>query len=626
MEVLPPVRKESFMKKFKKMMALVLVALMCLVAAVPMAVFAAAGDEHTISVAEDDTHTYDVYQILTGDLSGGTLSNIAWGSSVNTPTDGKVNGKTAAEFAKSLEGMSGVDAVAEVAKYFTTGDTQKVGQVTKDAPLTVTEGYYVMVDVTDPLTHNAVTDTKALNVIRLADNVTVAKKWGSSTDTKTIVADTQGKDGNTFDPGVDTDNVSIGDTVNYNIAATVPENADKFKEGTFFFVITDKLSEGLDFQNDIKVYVGDSTTPLGTDKYTVKVAPNTSNNNTFEIGLINAAQYKGQTINVKYSAVLNEKAKIGEESNPNTSNVQFSNDPNKTYDGSPEDQNNLGFPDSEKNVPTGVTPNSVTETFTTGIEIQKVDENGEVLTGAEFTITGDSTEIVLVSEETFRAPKEGETADYYKLKGDKYTKEAPVTADYMEEAAAGADKGYVEDANYTGEDKVVIGDKTYRPYKPAEDQGKQVYVLVKANADLYEETTANYVKDVTYTQKNTTENVDAKAEVGPDGVVRFVGLGAGTYTITETKTPAGYNTIAPITVDIAFTDNPADGANHWSTTSNDAEYNAATGVFELTIENQKGSELPSTGGIGTTLFYVIGTILILGAGILLVTRRRMRAQ
>jgi LPXTG-motif cell wall-anchored protein len=44
------------------------------------------------------------------------------------------------------------------------------------------------------------------------------------------------------------------------------------------------------------------------------------------------------------------------------------------------------------------------------------------------------------------------------------------------------------------------------------------------------------------------------------------------------------------------------------------------------VVNNKGTELPSTGGIGTTLFYVIGAILVLGAGILLVTRRRMNAN
>ena len=44
------------------------------------------------------------------------------------------------------------------------------------------------------------------------------------------------------------------------------------------------------------------------------------------------------------------------------------------------------------------------------------------------------------------------------------------------------------------------------------------------------------------------------------------------------------------------------------------------------IVNTKGVELPSTGGMGTTLFYIIGAVLVLGAGILLVTRRRMSAN
>jgi len=44
------------------------------------------------------------------------------------------------------------------------------------------------------------------------------------------------------------------------------------------------------------------------------------------------------------------------------------------------------------------------------------------------------------------------------------------------------------------------------------------------------------------------------------------------------------------------------------------------------VVNQSGSVLPSTGGIGTTIFYIIGAVLVLGAGILLVTRRRMKAN
>lgn len=51
-----------------------------------------------------------------------------------------------------------------------------------------------------------------------------------------------------------------------------------------------------------------------------------------------------------------------------------------------------------------------------------------------------------------------------------------------------------------------------------------------------------------------------------------------------------------------------------------------SGELYAEIENNSGQALPSAGGIGTTLFYVIGAVLVLGSGILLVTRRRMRVQ
>lgn len=52
----------------------------------------------------------------------------------------------------------------------------------------------------------------------------------------------------------------------------------------------------------------------------------------------------------------------------------------------------------------------------------------------------------------------------------------------------------------------------------------------------------------------------------------------------------------------------------------------STSLYKETIKNQKGTELPSTGGIGTTIFYIIGAILVIGAGVVLVTRRRMNAN
>ena len=53
--------------------------------------------------------------------------------------------------------------------------------------------------------------------------------------------------------------------------------------------------------------------------------------------------------------------------------------------------------------------------------------------------------------------------------------------------------------------------------------------------------------------------------------------------------------------------------------------NTSTGVASITIANNKGSTLPETGGMGTTLFYVLGGILVVAAIVLLVTKKRMNS-
>ena len=96
-----------------------------------------------------------------------------------------------------------------------------------------------------------------------------------------------------------------------------------------------------------------------------------------------------------------------------------------------------------------------------------------------------------------------------------------------------------------------------------------------------------------------------------DAVASFDGLKDGTYTLVETTVPDGYNKAADTNVTIK----PA--------TTN----NLTTELtVESTVTNNQGTELPSTGGIGTTIFYIVGAILVLGAGVLLVTRRKMNAN
>ena len=120
-----------------------------------------------------------------------------------------------------------------------------------------------------------------------------------------------------------------------------------------------------------------------------------------------------------------------------------------------------------------------------------------------------------------------------------------------------------------------------------------------------------------------------------DGVIVVKGVKAGTYEITEVEAPDGYNQLtAPVTVEAKKTGNTSthttvyldkdgkvvDESAKVTEVNVDIANIAATAVV---VVNKAGTELPSTGGMGTTIFYVLGSALVLGAVVLLVTKKRM---
>ena len=165
-------------------------------------------------------------------------------------------------------------------------------------------------------------------------------------------------------------------------------------------------------------------------------------------------------------------------------------------------------------------------------------------------------------------------------------------------------------ANLGGDDtNHALADAEFQLYKKDGDTQKYAKFVETSTTSVYK---------LTGWTNNATEA--AKVKTPANGNITFEGLDAGTYYLEETKAPTGYNKLtAPITVVISSTLPPTGGTASYTVTAD----GATTTDYTVRVENKAGTELPSTGGIGTTIFYVVGGGLMVAAIVLLVTKKRM---
>ena len=494
------------MKKTKKLFAMLLALIMAVALAVPAF---AAGETYTITINNEKTgHTYEAYQVFSGDLSGNVLSNIQWGTGKYTI-----------------------------------------------CPLPA--GYYFVKDKDDSLTGED-PDAYTKFILELVQNTTVDPKSDVPSVEKKVQEDDKYNQNGGYGQGYnDVADWNIGDTVPFKLIGTIPE-MDGYD--TYKYIFHDTLSSGLDLNTDsVKVYVADSKdadlsslTPLTAgEDYTLNTSPAESHCS-FEVSFSDLKSVEeavsGKYIIVAYTATLNKNAEIGLDGNPNEVYLEFSNNPAQSGDGDHD---------------TDETPKDEVIVFTYELDTTKVD-------GAQTETKLPDAQFVLLNSAG--------------------TKVAKIDANNKFD-------GWVDLPEGTGTDGTI----TYEDWTTYNDNATNKVILTS----------------------------------GEDGLFKVIGLDDGTYKLREIKAPNGYNLLSN-DVEVVITATTSNGQDWTSGTASEAltklevtadkqpgTGNVNSGIADITIGNNQGATLPETGGMGTTIFYIVGGILVVGAGVLLITKKRM---
>lgn len=493
------------MKKAKKILGLLLAMVMMM----SVAITAMAEETYSITINNSTGgHTYEAYQIFTGDLSTNeagekVLSNIVWGSGVSEA--GKTALGDAAAKAEKLKTEADAKAFAkEVAPYLITA-AGSASTVTdgKYVISGLAAGYYLVKDKDGSVTGEG--DAYTEYIIKVVGNVTTEPK-SDVPQVEKKVKDINDSTDDAMTGWQDSADYDIDDSVPFQLKATLANNVSSYT--TYKVVFHDTLSKGLTYNNDAKVYIGGEE----TNGFTITPTSNDDGTTTLTVSCDDVKALgagNSSVITVEYTATLNNSAVLGSAGNPNEVYLEYSNNPNKSESGNNE---------------TGNTPEDVVIVFTYKTIINKVDDENKPLTGAEFTL-------------------------------EKYNKET--------------------------------------------DKWEAITVV--------------------------------KSEDGT--TFTFSGLDDGKYRLTETKTPAGYNTIEPIEFTITaehdvLSDNPALTSLSGNATTGEITFTSSTteGSLSADVVNKAGSTLPETGGMGTTIFYILGGLLVLFAVVFLVSKKRMSSE
>lgn len=354
------------MKTMKKVLAM-------LVSMVMVLAFCVTGVAANVELTQ---HTFAAYQIFKGDLTeGNKLSNVTWGDGVQGEkllTELKKQAAfatcaSAADVAKVLETYNTDNTKANafaktVAAHVTEKKTEGTGKVNLSAA-----GYYLIVDTTAT---TGTYDAKNLSLLKVngagevtptikTDKPTLEKKVKDINDSTEVETDWQ-----------DSADYDIGDKIPYKLTATM---GDLSNYDHYYLNFHDTMTHLTLVEGSVEVKVGEKT--LEKDQYTVAWD---AAKKTMDVAIMDVKAHEatnGTKVTVTYKATLDTDAVLGSTGNPNTAELEYSNNPNNTGDGTTKPEE------------TGKTPEDKNIVFTYKVTVNKVKENQQPLEGAEFELS-----------------------------------------------------------------------------------------------------------------------------------------------------------------------------------------------------------------------------------------------
>lgn len=571
-------------KRARRAAAFAAAVVMAACAAVPMGSSFSASAEDTYTVTIDNTvsgYTYAAYKIFSGNLSGGVLSNIQW-ADASKATEALKAAKdiTLADASKPFEGCT---SAADVAKVL--GDATETKAVLAEKFAAAMEPIFTTADVTDDYTdgkYELILPTAGYYLIKNTDIPAASADKGTSY-TKFILRVSETS--TTVTPKTDAPTLEKKIWHNDTVAEPTIGNAAPTGEGW----------------GD----VGDNQIGDTVYYYTKTSVPDMSNYDTYKY-IIRDQMSKGLTMGDVTNIVYVPKTAGASSIDIKANAVITKDDDADTTDFT--ETFYVSFADLKDVLKTNADGGYIYTYYTATL-----NKDALVSNSANATQHNDNTAYLTYSNNPNHSGS-----------GDNETGDTPKDTVYDWTLTFNGSKVDEKNDPLTGAGFTLYagsGDSvSSEPIKLV-----AITDLTQVNGVTADENTNYYRIATTADASETTVTEMLQSE----GKTKFMILGlddAKSYTLKETTTPATYNTGDDIVINKLNTTYVTAGNEMTGLTADITnEGVASTGVENsVQIQNKKGSTLPSTGGIGTTMFYVGGGVLVAGAGVILITKKRAK--